>query len=227
MTSVSIEGDYTTLDDLIATATADDIDGDLLTFEWQWLGTNFDTDTLPSSETSKGQIWKVKSRVTDGLVYSDWMESNSVIIQNSAPILNSLSIDQETIFFESEVTYTYDAYDADGRSVIHKRSLNRIGDNYTLTLTINDIGMATSSNELSDSVQIVNSLPVVEYDGPISQDALTDIMLEVTSSDPNGDDVTLGLGMDTKWFRDRLQPINYTIIESWSRRYLDCYYNTV
>ena len=133
MTSVSIEGQYTTLDDLIATATADDIDGDLLTFEWQWLGTNFDTDTLPSSETSKGQIWKVKSRVTDGLVYSDWMESNSVIIQNSAPILNSLSIDQETIFFESEVTYTYDAYDADGDQLFANEVWNRVGDNYTLT----------------------------------------------------------------------------------------------
>ncbi len=190
MTSVSIEGQYTTLDDLIATATADDIDGDLLTFEWQWLGTNFDTDTLPSSETSKGQIWKVKSRVTDGLVYSDWMESNSVIIQNSAPILNSLSIDQETIFFESEATYTYDAYDADGDQLFANEVWNRVGDNYTLTLTINDIAMAVS-NELSDSVQIVNSLPIVEYDGPISQDALSDIMLEVTSSDPNGDDVTV------------------------------------
>ena len=38
----------------------------------------------------------------------------------------------------------------------------------------------------------------MEYDGPTSQDALTDIMLEVTSSDPNGDDVTL----DWEWTRN-------------------------
>ena len=103
MVSVSISGGpFTTTDDLQATAQATDADNDALTYEWDWPGTNgaISSATLPSFYTEKGESWTVRCRVTDGVVYSDWMESSAVIIQNTAPVLNELTIDQETVFFD-------------------------------------------------------------------------------------------------------------------------------
>ena len=177
---------YTTIDDLVASATANDADGDILTYEWEWTGTPFTSDTLPASQTNKGESWSVRCRVTDGSVYSAWMESNSVIIQNTAPVLLSLSIEQETIFFESEATYVYEASDVDGDSVFANEIWSLDGDVLTLTLSVSDTEMSQSSS-LSDSVIIVNSPPTVSYDGVTTQDALTDLNPEVTTSDANSD----------------------------------------
>ena len=190
MTDVSLSGPYTTIDDLVASATANDADGDILTYEWEWTGTPFTSDTLPASQTNKGESWSVRCRVTDGSVYSAWMESNSVIIQNTAPVLLSLSIEQETIFFESEATYVYEASDVDGDSVFANEIWSLDGDVLTLTLSVSDTEMSQSSS-LSDSVIIVNSPPTVSYDGATTQDALTNLNPEVTTSDANSDLVTV------------------------------------
>jgi len=190
MTDVSLSGPYTTIDDLVASATANDVDGDILTYEWEWTGTPFTSDTLPASQTNKGESWSVRCRVTDGSAYSAWMESNSVIIQNTAPVLLSLSIEQETIFFESEATYVYEASDVDGDSVFANEIWSLDGDVLTLTLSVSDTEMSQSSS-LSDSVIIVNSPPTVSYDGATTQDALTDLNPEVTTSDANSDLVTV------------------------------------
>jgi len=190
MTEVSLSGPYTTIDDLVASATANDADGDILTYEWEWIGTPFTSDTLPASQTNKGESWSVRCRVTDGSVYSAWMESNSVIIQNTAPVLLSLSIEQETIFFESEATYVYEASDVDGDSVYANEIWSLDGDVLTLTLSVSDTEMSQSSS-LSDSVIIVNSPPTVSYDGATTQDALTNLNPEVTTSDANSDLVTV------------------------------------
>ena len=190
MTDVSLSGPYTTIDDLVASATANDADGDILTYEWEWVGTPFTSDTLPASQTNKGESWSVRCRVTDGSVYSAWMESNSVIIQNTAPVLLSLSIEQETIFFENEATYVYEASDVDGDSVYTNEIWSLDGDVLTLTLSVSDTEMSQSSS-LSDSVIIVNSPPTVSYDGATTQDALTNLNPEVTTSDANSDLVTV------------------------------------
>jgi len=192
MVSVSITGGpFTTLDDLQATAQATDVDNDALTYEWDWLGAEGESSssTLPSFYTSKGESWKVKVRVTDGEVYSDWMESNTVVIQNTAPVLSSVTIEQEEIYFENESTYTYEASDVDGDQLQVSESWTRNGDILTLTLSVYDNQMEYS-NTLSDSVMIVNSLPTITHDGPTSQSALVDLSPEIESDDANGDVVT-------------------------------------
>ncbi|MFL2961705.1 MAG: choice-of-anchor V domain-containing protein, partial [Candidatus Poseidoniaceae archaeon] len=190
MTSVSLSGPYTTVDDLVATALANDDDNDQLTYEWEWTGTLFTSDTLPASQTNKGESWSVRCRVTDGSAYSAWMESNSVTIQNTAPVLLSLSIEQETIFFESEATYVYEASDVDGDSVYANEIWSLDGDVLTLTLSVSDTDMSQSAS-LSDSVIIVNSPPTASYDGATTQDALTNLNPTVTTSDANSDLVTV------------------------------------
>ena len=190
MTDVSLGGPYTTIDDLVASATANDADGDILTYEWEWTGTPFTTDTLPSSQTNKGESWSVRCRVTDGSVHSAWMESNTVVIQNTAPVLLSLSIDQETIFFQNEATYSFEASDVDGDTVYANEIWSLDEDVLTLTLSVSDTEMSQSSI-LTDSVIIVNSPPTVSYDGVTTQDALTNLNPEVTTSDANSDLVTV------------------------------------
>ena len=59
----------------------------------------------------------------------------------------------------------------------------------TLTLSVYDDEMAYS-NTLSDTVQIVNSLPTLSYDGPLSQSALVPLSPTIQSDDANGDTVT-------------------------------------
>ena len=192
MVSVSIAGGpFTTTDDLQATAQATDADNDALTYEWDWPGTNgaISSATLPSFYTEKGESWTVRCRVTDGVVYSDWMESSAVIIQNTAPILNELTIDQETVFFDSEATYSYDASDIDGDTLDTSETWELNGDILTLTLSVYDDEMEYS-NTMSDTVQIVNSLPTLSYDGPLSQSALVPLSPTIQSDDANGDTVT-------------------------------------
>ena len=192
MVSVSISGGpFTTTDDLQATAQATDADNDALTYEWDWPGTNgaISSATLPSFYTEKGESWTVRCRVTDGVVYSDWMESSAVIIQNTAPVLNELTIDQETVFFDSEATYSYDASDIDGDTLDTSETWELNGDILTLTLSVYDDEM-DYSNTLSDTVQIVNSLPTLSYEGPLSQSALVPLSPTIQSDDANGDTVT-------------------------------------
>ena len=192
MVSVSISGGpFTTIDDLQATAQATDVDNDALTYEWDWPATNgaISSSTLPSFYTEKGESWTVRCRVTDGVVYSDWMESSAVVIQNTAPVLNELNIDQDTVFFDTEATYSYDATDIDGDTLATSESWDITGDILTLTLSVYDDEMAYS-NTLSDTVQIVNSLPTLSYDGPLSQSALVPLNPTILSDDANGDTVT-------------------------------------
>ena len=200
MQSVSISGGpFTTVDDIQATAQATDADNDALTYEWDWPGTMgaVTSSSLPSFYTEKGESWKVRVRVTDGEVYSDWMDSNSVVIQNTAPVLSSVTIDQDEVYFEEDATYTYEASDIDGDQLTVSESWSLNGDLLTLTLTVSDDDMA-NSNTLTDTVIIANSLPTLAYNGEVTQTALVDLSPQIESDDANGDSVTLSW----QWMRN-------------------------
>lgn len=209
MVSVSISGGpFTTLDDLQATAQATDVDNDALTYEWDWPGTMgaVSSSTLPSFYTSKGDSWKVKVRVTDGEVYSDWMESNSVVIQNTAPVLSSVTIDQSEVFFEDEATYSYEASDVDGDNLQVSETWSVEDNILTLTLSVYDDEMEYS-NSMTDTVFIANSLPTLSHDGPTSQTALVDLSPTIESDDANGDAVT----MSWTWMRNGFMTDDNTV----------------
>lgn len=198
--SVSISGGpFTTIDDIQATAQATDADNDALTYEWDWPGTMgaVTSSTLPSFYTEKGESWKVRVRVTDGEVYSDWMESNSVVIQNTAPVLSSVTIEQDEVYFEEDATYTYEASDIDGDQLTVSESWSLNGDVLTLTLSVSDDDME-NSNTLTDTVIIANSLPTLAYNGEVTQTALVDLSPQIESEDANGDTVTLSW----QWMRN-------------------------
>ena len=192
ITSVTIDGLYKTVDDLEATCTATDIDNDILTYEWSWSNGvgSVNSTILSSTYTSKGQTWIASCRVSDGKVWSDWTNSQSVVIQNSKPILEFLEITQDTVYFENETEYNYTASDPDGDELFKQESWTREGDVLTLTLSIYDSEFGYSES-LSDSVLIINSPPVVTYSGDYEFDSLSDLEPIMSASDANGDEVVL------------------------------------
>ena len=125
------------------------------------------------------------------------MESNSVVIQNTAPVLSSVTIDQDEVYFEEDATYTYEASDVDGDQLTISESWLLEGDLLTLTLSVYDDDMAYS-NSLSDTVIIANSLPTLAYNGETTQNALVDLSPEIESYDANGDTVTISW----QWMRN-------------------------
>ncbi len=197
MLSVTLAGPYTTVDDLIASALANDADGDSLTYEWQWPGSTVTTNTLSSALTTKGDSWTVKCRVTDGSAYSAWMESSPVIIQNSAPVIESLSIDQDTVWFQENATWSHVASDVDGDQITILEQWSQNGDELTLTIQARDTDMSLSPT-VSDTVLIVNAPPSVSFDGELSQDSLSDLAPVFTTDDLNSDAVTLSY----EWMRN-------------------------
>jgi len=195
--SVSLSGPFTTTDDLIASATASDPNGDSLTLEWEWPGTSATTNTLSADHTSKGESWKVRVRASDGALYSDWAESNSVVIENTPPVLVSMSFDQEMVYFQEEATYSFEAYDVDGDVLTPIEVYSLDGDELTLTLKVRDDDFSNSL-ELMDTVMIINSPPTVAYTGQTTQNALTDLNPLVETDDGNEDTVETSW----QWYRN-------------------------
>lgn len=72
-----------------------DIDGDEITYEYQWarsidggatwMAWGNSGATLPATATAKGDSWKVRARAYDGTDYSPWVESAPVTIGNTPP----------------------------------------------------------------------------------------------------------------------------------------------
>ncbi len=85
-------------DDLIlaeGTGSTDPDTGDTITYEYEWSKDDWATPgiggrTLPSSNTTKGDTWKGRTRAYDGMDYSNWVESDPVTIENSVPALQWL-----------------------------------------------------------------------------------------------------------------------------------------
>ncbi len=212
MDSVDIGGPYTTADDITVVWTSSDPDGFTPTiYEINWKKNDVEVsgqtaETLSSEQTSKGESWKAGCRVSDGEAWSDWMWSSAVVISNSPPLLNSFSIDQDTVFSVDEVTYSYDAFDADGDDLTlgiqwspTSTSDPTPGDVYTMSLQLQD-SSGDLSTILSDTVEIANSLPVVNYEGNTSQNSLSDLAPVFSSSDDNDDDVTLMIEWEKNGF---------------------------
>ena len=79
----------TTVDDLVATASGSDADDDTLTWSYSWTinGTpaTATSDTLPSSETTKGDVVEVSATPSDGEAEGAAVTSNAVTIANTPP----------------------------------------------------------------------------------------------------------------------------------------------
>ena len=117
-----------TTDDILMSYTFFDEDGDLSSsVEIQWMkdGTHipqFDGEsTISSSETSKGEIWEVSVRASDGIEFSPWTESAPRTISNAPPVLESLNLTPENPSSSDDLKIEYQWSDPDGDalSLVH------------------------------------------------------------------------------------------------------------
>ncbi len=215
--TIAPEGTTTTEVDLVATATAEDPDGDGVTFHYRWFrngdATDHRSDAVPASETNKGEVWWVSVRADDGEDRSRRaVDSAPIRIINSPPVVAAHHIEPSTPTVESELTAVGDTSDADGDSLlliyqwVLETPRTLVGTSETLDLTSLEKGnrvfldLAVSDGEVSRSVQtpavqIENALPsapAVELRPrfPFAQSEALNCLMTGISSDADGDPIT-------------------------------------
>ena len=120
--SLVANGDGDTNSNLTASWTFNDVDAGQVedNNEIQWFkGASYmpihdGLNPLPNSATNKGDEWSFKVRVSDGLLWSEWISSNAVIIANSKPRLSNIQISgNEDPNSSQDLVVTWDFVDDD------------------------------------------------------------------------------------------------------------------
>lgn len=188
-----------TTDDINMSYTFFDEDGDLSSsVEIQWMKdgihiSQFDGEsTIPSSQTSKGEIWKVSVRASDGIEFSPWAESAPRTISNAPPVLESLNLTPENPSSSDDLKIEYQWSDPDGDALslvhvhwhingVHNSNFDDLlviesgqvirGQVWHAEIILEDIdgGESTDhenpeSNHITRSVTIENSNPLVQIE---------------------------------------------------------------
>ena len=178
----------TTVDNLDLLYTAQDLDGDsIIDIEIEWrvddVLTTETSTTVESTQTSKGQIWEVQVRVSDGKDWSNWSELSSIIV-NSPPVVESVTYSPSEIYTDDSITVTYDYTDLDNdlstnpqiiwsKNGIEQAELSGLnplpssytskGEIWTVSFKAND-GDSYSNTAVNASFSIQNSLPSIVID---------------------------------------------------------------
>ena len=205
----------TTSDDILCYASAEDIDStDTVTLEYQWsingLPIVNSTDTLPSSSG-----FSFSDLVTCSVTPTDSFDngapmSETIQIENNAPQINSIEINPESIYTDSQVTATVDTNDPDGDTVsltymwyvdgalVQSGIYNNLdGDlyfdkNQSIYVDVIVSDSYDSTAETSASVSVQNS-PPSEPEIYLSEYSINDdqVLCEIVtpSTDLDGDDI--------------------------------------
>ena len=108
-------------EDIVATASGEDVDGDAVSFAYSWTvdGTPADntTDTVAASATTRGEVWEVTVTPNDG-EEDGQVVTASVTIDNVAPeVTGDVTLSPEVVDETVTVTATASATDNDGDAV--------------------------------------------------------------------------------------------------------------
>lgn len=213
-----------TNDILTVTPNDADSDGDSRTLDYQWRKNGVDIagatgatlDLSQANNGSKGDAIAVRVRAHDGFTYSTAVTSSAVTILNTAPVVDSVTIDQSTPSPTDTLSATIVSHDddSDARTYAYQWIENSVdilgqngatldlgsvgaanGDEYAVRVTAND-GAANSVPVTSDAVAVVvgNVAPVV--------DSVT-----INESSPDTDDV---LSVTVTAHDDNLDPLTYS-----------------
>jgi hypothetical protein len=214
--------------DLFAFYTFTDDDGDAEAgYEIKWYKNVFiqelynDQLSVDSTATGKDELWSFTLRVYDGEDWSETFTSHYVVIENSRPIISSISptdVNQE-ISETGSIEFFVDAEDPDDDLLIYRWKLGKttVGTDdyylfdtdyesegvYTLNLTVQDFGERSYSQyyEWEITVNNVNRLPDLEVTEPLTktpkmeEDTSLRFLIDVT--DPDSGDT-----LDITWYFD-------------------------
>ena len=215
----------TTTDDISLAYTYNDADADTeVDVEVMWNLNNApfqyaeNSLTLPSSFTEKGQTWFANIRAYDGTEWSSWSSSNSIQIQNTAPVTETISLSNSQATTTESITVEYTMSDIDGdtesnseitwwRNGIKKSSLTGLttlpssstlkGEVWTVIVQAGD-GTDVSVTPLSANVTVVNSAPTASLTLSENVTALGPLNLQILTDDADSDAVETNIS----WYRN-------------------------
>tara|TARA_Y100000766_G_scaffold284894_1_gene305266 strand:+ start:10971 stop:13364 length:2394 start_codon:yes stop_codon:yes gene_type:complete len=215
----------TTTDDIFLSYTYNDADADAevdVEVMWNLNGAPFqyaeNSMTLPASFTEKGQNWFASVRVYDGTEWSTWSASNTITIQNTAPVTESISLSHSEALTTESISVEYTMSDIDGDSESNSEitwwrngvknpsmtgqttlpaSSTLKGDVWVVVVQAGD-GTDVSDEPLSANVTIVNSAPTANVSLSTNVTALGPLTLVVSTDDVDGDDVETNI----TWYRN-------------------------
>jgi hypothetical protein len=109
-----------TTEDVVATVTVDDEDGDTVTLAYSWhLGdaeTGYQDAILPASATTRGDVWTLHITPSDDEKSGDEVLA-SVNIDNTAPVITSVILDETEVYEADTIGMVVHTDDADGDGV--------------------------------------------------------------------------------------------------------------
>ena len=210
MTSVNIApATANTSTELVATWASGDVDAgdneEAVEIKWALGGVEYlavTTSTLASSHTEKGQTWTASVRVNDGQSWSDWLDSSGVAIINSPPVLESFTIDSNTSTIAHEFTLENSYKDDDATDIVEIDYTWYVNDQLQSgtpqTAAGDDVRIEARafdgsdySNTLAVTFTIVSTPPTISFNGSTTPDSLSDITPEFTTTDIDGDEVSI------------------------------------
>lgn len=104
-------------EDIVATATALDLDGDTVAMEWSWTRdgevTSYTGDTIPASETLRWQTWEVFILPYDGAEYGE-IGTAAAIVGNEGPSVDGIVISPTEAYEDSVIEVELDVRDLEG-----------------------------------------------------------------------------------------------------------------
>ncbi|MGE5690197.1 MAG: OmpL47-type beta-barrel domain-containing protein [Pseudomonadota bacterium] len=220
--SVSIDqGSPKTNDALSVTVVSADADGDARTYGYQWRKNGADIpgataatlDLSAAGNGSRGDQITVRVTASDGSASSAPSTSSAVTIQNSAPVVDSVAVDQASPTTNGTLTLTVTAHDDDGDGVAYAYAWTKNGADLpgatssTLDLAVagngdkgdalrarvtGSDGSLTSSPVTSSPVTVADSLPTATVAlAPTSPTTNQTLTATATKTDADADVVTL------------------------------------
>jgi hypothetical protein len=196
----------------------DDDDGESeADFEVEWLLSNIhqpafdDLKMLPTSATSKNDVWSFRARASDGIDWSGWVTSSSQTVINSLPIASNITLNPNPADSSSSLTLSYQYSDDDGdmesgtnikwyrngalqnqltgNNLVDTSEIQR-GEVWHAEVTPND-GSGWGIDYQSNQISISNSNPIVEVISINSSGteftSLNELILSMQTSDEDAD----------------------------------------
>ncbi len=207
-------------DDIVATVTATDLDGDTVALDWSWtvdgVATSNTTDTISADDTLRWQTWEIFIIPYDGAEYGP-TGTAAVVVGNSPPTVDSATLGPDEAYEDTVLEVEVDYFDVEGdpASVTYEWYVDGslVADATEETLTgehfgkhdevwveiIATDGFDTADPVASNSVTILNTAPTLTtatmdptelYEGSVVSCVGSDL------EDIDGDD----LGMSYAWF---------------------------
>ena len=199
-----------------------DADGDLVSYAYLWLkngiATSNTTSSVPASDVFFGDTWTVQVTPNDGYTDGDVSEA-SVVISNTSPTLDSLSLSPLVAYSDTVMTCSATASDIDPGTLSYLFEWTNLttgttyntvtsttpsdafdlstvspmaGDVIECSVTVSDSGGGTAQGSTSVEIDISNLPPSVDS-VVLEPNPLytTDTLVAITTaSDPEGDPLT-------------------------------------